>query len=184
MSYLVVSNSNLPIRRIEEAGSQDVLEIVALVNKAFSQYFSQWFDNWPDRTTTEKLLAEMKNSHFFVMKEGEEIVGVVRCSSHGETRAELGMLAVKPNQQKNGVGRSLAEHVERFARSQGKTVIELRFFCLAASLEKLYSSLGYRKVKEIPRKNIAHETLKPHVQIRHDQLTMTIMEKSLLPSKL
>ncbi|MBA3889451.1 MAG: GNAT family N-acetyltransferase, partial [Gemmatimonadaceae bacterium] len=68
---------------------------------------------------TEEFIVS--NAHHFIVAvdDNRRIVGCVHLDEYAPSLAELRSLAVAPNTQGKGVGRTLVDGTERFARSRG-----------------------------------------------------------------
>lgn len=68
---------------------------------------------------TEEFIVS--NAHHFIVAvdDNRRIVGCVHLDEYAPSIAELRSLAVAPNTQGKGVGRTLVDGTERFARSRG-----------------------------------------------------------------
>jgi len=90
-----------------------------------------------DDEGTTLLVAEPTDSP------GGPIVGTVLVRIQ-EAHGYFGMLAIAPDQQRRGVGRTLIEAAEALARQHGCTAMEIRVVDLRTELPPLYEALGYR----------------------------------------
>lgn len=71
-------------------------------------------------------------------------------SANGRHRGEVAKLMVDPGSRRQGIGRALMLALESHARAQGRTTLVLDTRAGDPS-ERLYASLGYQRVGEIPR---------------------------------
>jgi GNAT superfamily N-acetyltransferase len=70
------------------------------------------------------------------------MAGCVYVELRGE-RAYIGLLSVDPARQKGGIGRTLMDAAERYAREQGCGFMDLRIVNLRLELPAFYRKLGY-----------------------------------------
>lgn len=83
-----------------------------------------------------------------VADDGGVLVGTVTVTLD-QPLAHLGMLAVAPERQANGVGRHLVAEAERRAREHGATAIEMTVIRLRTELTAWYERLGYARTGEV-----------------------------------
>lgn len=93
-------------------------------------------------------LLEGQNSGVLVAVVGGEVVGVVSYwikadLAHGDSVAEIPMLAVSPNHRRSGVGRALLAGVSDLAAEAGALIIELVTTPTNAAARQFYRSLGF-----------------------------------------
>lgn len=67
----------------------------------------------------------------------------------GDSRAHLSLLAVKPAQQRCGIGRQMMDWLEESALTCGISTIELEFRISNLSARSFYLGLGYNETKYI-----------------------------------
>lgn len=125
--------------RIRIAMTQDVAQIIPVVNAAFA------IETFLEGTRTdEKGMAEMMRKGQFLVTENED--GEVVASVYVEKRGEhgyIGMLAVDPLHQGKGLGRAMIEAAENHCRIQGCTYADVSVLSLRPELLPLYRKLGY-----------------------------------------
>lgn len=96
-----------------------------------------------DRTDPREVAEFLLRETFLVARgDDEEIVGAVRVSIEGE-RGHFGMLSVAPETQGGGLGRSLIEAAEQFARERGCTWMDLEVASPRLELPAFYRKFGY-----------------------------------------
>lgn len=147
--------------QIERATVEDAAEILALIKRAFVPVGEQY----DDRTLPP--LVETLDSHqaryadHVVLKATVDghIVGSVQAVMRGET-CLLGRLVVDPVYQGRGIGRALAQEIERYFPEAKR--FELFTGHASAGTLSLYTSLGYREYR---------------TQTVHDRLTLVYLEK-------
>ena len=91
-------------------------------------------------------LQQMQHTHssiFWVAEAGGEIVATVMAGYDGH-RASVNYLAVHPDWQKRGVGKSLMQEVEKWCLPLGCPKINLMVRTDNQSVRQFYSQLDYR----------------------------------------
>ncbi|HJV21948.1 MAG TPA: GNAT family N-acetyltransferase [Holophagaceae bacterium] len=92
---------------------------------------------------TEAQLASEADSHHLALFDGERLVGTLLLTPREGGAVQMRQVAVDPNRQGGGVGRSLVEEAERFARQQGFARMTLHARDTAVGF---YERLGYAAV--------------------------------------
>lgn len=103
-------------------------------------------------------LDESACSFFRVYADGSAITGAVALEPLGNQAAMLRSLVVAPVARGRGVGHSLVENVEAWARSQKIADI----FLLTTTADRFFSRLGYQRLD----RGIAPDDVKAHEQFR------------------
>ena len=89
-----------------------------------------------------------------VARDDHGIVGTVQLQPawppNQPHRADVAKLMVHRRGRGNGVARALMTELERYARDQNFTLLVLDT-CKGGAAEKLYSSMGWRRIGEVPR---------------------------------
>jgi ribosomal protein S18 acetylase RimI-like enzyme len=140
---------------IQPAKIEEAAELSALVNSAYRGESSRagWTTE-ADYIGGQRTNPDLIKRDFFgpdrtmlVLREqaNSEILACVSLEWLPNETAYLGMLTVKPALQAKGVGRSLLEASENFARSKGFTKIELSVVHLRDSLMAWYERRGYTR---------------------------------------
>lgn len=92
--------------------------------------------------------------YLWVAKINNKVVGSIQlheCTKpNGLHRVEIAKLMTHPEYRRNGIGRLLMQEAEKFAKTNGKSLIVLDTR-EGDSSNLLYSSLGYQKAGTIPR---------------------------------
>jgi ribosomal protein S18 acetylase RimI-like enzyme len=128
--------------RIRPAKASDVEALREIVERAYSAYVER-IGRRPapmDDDYAEKL----RSGHVFVADRDGEVVGLVVLLV-AEDHLLIENVAVDPERQGEGMGRSLMAHAEAFASE--RRISELRLYTNAAMTENLalYARLGYRE---------------------------------------
>lgn len=122
------------------AAAADAEAIARLINEAFRIAESFFIDG--DRTNAIEIQARLESGVFIVTEREGRIAGCVYVEVRGK-RGYLGLLAVEPMFQGNGVGRALVAAAEDYARRGGCRFMDLRTVNLRTELAPYYQKLGY-----------------------------------------
>lgn len=153
------------IRRGEQ---RDVDRLVMLINRAFEV---EAFFVVGDRTTAAQVQDKLRSGVFFVMEQRDRVVGCVH-AEHGEAgRAYIGMLAVDPSIQKQGIGRQLMRVAEQHCRQAHCHEVLLTVINLRTELPPFYRSLGYRETGTAPYTDAHRATQPVHFIVMRKVLT-------------
>lgn len=135
------------IRPIREA---DAGEVLTLQRAAFVQEAMIYGDpNLPALTQTlDELEAELADNLGFVAQRRERVVGAIRAVAAGD-RLLIGRIAIAPDQQGEGIGRTLIRAVEENGRSIGCREAELFTGSHSDANRRLYEELGYRETERV-----------------------------------
>ncbi len=126
---------------LREATAEDIPGMAAVVNAAFEQ--EAFFVNRP-RTHQQQLEEHFREGHFLLAHQEARLVASVYYEPRGE-RGYIGMLAVRPDQQRLGLGRAMMRAAERALREAGCTIAELSMVNVRTTLRPIYGKLGYRE---------------------------------------
>jgi GNAT superfamily N-acetyltransferase len=141
-------DSSAPQLHIHRAAMNDATRIAALINAAFVVERVA-FDG--DRIDLEGVQLLLSKGTFLVAEPAAALpssaaLGLLGCV-YVEPRGDscyLGLLAVSPHLQGQGLGRQLAIAAEGFAREAGCTAVDVRIISpRAESLLPIYKRLGY-----------------------------------------
>ena len=111
---------------------------------------------------TQVLRAEM----VYVAEDGDQIVGVLRCRPE-----RLQSLFVRASHHRQGIGRKLVEHCERWCASRGSNVIHLAATLYAVPF---YQAVGYKRSTGIrigwsfDGKGLRYQPMKKLLRMWHD----------------
>jgi predicted N-acetyltransferase YhbS len=124
-----------------EATAADRRRLIPLINAAFSA--EAFFEG--TRTDDVRLEASMAKGAILVAEDREgRLLGSIYMERRG-ARGYLGMLAVDPARQGEGVGRKLMKAAEERFRSQGCAGIDITVLNLRPELLPVYRRFGYRE---------------------------------------
>ncbi|HAF44570.1 MAG TPA: GNAT family N-acetyltransferase [Gallionellaceae bacterium] len=139
------------------AGTADAEVIAALVNSAYRGDSSRagWTTEADllggQRTDAEEIaqLVARDGSVLLMYLRSGELVGSVHVERMDDATAYLGMLVIKPVLQGQGLGRSLMDEAERFARAEwGAVRMQMQVITLRHELIEWYERCGYRRTGE------------------------------------
>lgn len=125
--------------QLQEANGANIAEIVSVVNEAF-QVEADFRSG--ERTSTDEVMQMMRAGQFFVAIHDQRIAGVVFARADGAT-GYFGMLAIRPELQRCGLGRMLIKAAEDYCRSHGCTRMTLSTGGVRRELLDRYGRLGY-----------------------------------------
>ena len=145
-------NDQAQTTRIRVAGPADLPAIVSIVNRAY-QVERFIFDK--DRTSLPEIEEMFKKGQFLLLESDEgNFLGSVYVEKR-DRRAYLGMLAIEPDHQGEGLGGRLIAAVENHARSLGCTDLDLRVVSPRTELPGYYRRFGFVETHTAP----------PHVDV-------------------
>lgn len=140
---------------IRAATSADQDRLIPLINSAFA--IETFLEG--DRTNPQRIAEAMASGTFLVAEDADaRIAACVFTEVRGE-RGYIGLLAVDPARQGQGIGRFMMQAAEEHLRRHGCVAIDIIVLSLRTDLPPLYQRLGYavtsrepfspqRKVKE------------------------------------
>lgn len=121
------------------ATAEDQARLIAMVNEAFS--IETFLGG--TRTDAERLAAAMEKGEILVAEDaGGRLLGSIYMERRGR-RGYLGMLAVDPGQQRQGLARRLMQEAEERFRAEGMEAVEIIVLNLRTELPPVYRKLGY-----------------------------------------
>ena len=125
--------------RFRMATAADAPRLIELINSAFA--VETFLDG--TRTDAERLAEAMEKGSILTAEDGDgRLVASVYMAQRGE-RGYLGMLAVDPARQGQGLGKQMLEAAEEFLRAQGFEGVDITVLSLRPELPPLYRKLGY-----------------------------------------
>jgi GNAT superfamily N-acetyltransferase len=125
---------------LRAAAADDVPGIVSLLNAAFAME-RDFVDH--DRTSAPEIARYMAAGSFFVVDgEGGALATCMYLEQRGD-RVYLGMLAVSPDRQGQGLGRQMMAAAERHAASLGCGAVDIRIVSRRSELPPFYRALGF-----------------------------------------
>ena len=127
----------------------DIPALVTLINDA---YEIEAFFVRGDRTDTAEVIDLLVAGDFLLLDDesGGPPLGCVYVAPRPDARAYLGLLSVRPDGQKRGIGKVLVAAAEEHARRLGARYMELIVVDLRPELPVWYGKLGYEAAGEVP----------------------------------
>lgn len=125
--------------RLRNAGPSDIPALTVLINQA---YVVERFFKVGDRITAAGVEALLGTGVFLLLERGDALVGSVYAELRGAS-GYIGLLSVRPGEQRRGHGRRLMAAAEAWSRSHGARQAELRVVNLREDLPAFYRTLGY-----------------------------------------
>ncbi|MBE6112805.1 MAG: GNAT family N-acetyltransferase [Peptococcaceae bacterium] len=108
---------------IRRATIEDLADIFTCNINAFKNYITL-INRAPAPMMTD-FSAELKNNHLFVACENDEVLGFALIQDTADDYMWLDVLAVQPEHQGKGIGRSLLDFTEQFILTKGKSECRL-----------------------------------------------------------
>jgi len=136
---------------VRRATENDSEAISSLLLEAFASVESEYTKGAFDYTTpsADAILARFKEGPIWVAVDSNLIVGTVSGLPEPD-RFYIRSMAVKPEAQGRGVGQSLLETLERFAKEGGFETLYLYTTPSLHGAKKLYERNGFRTIRESP----------------------------------
>lgn len=125
--------------RFREARAEDSPQLIELINAAFS--IETFLEG--TRTNEERLAQTLASGTILLAEDAAgQLIASIYMENHGE-RAYLGMLAVDPARQREGLGRRLMTEAENRLRAQGCKAVDIVVLNLRPELPPIYERIGY-----------------------------------------
>jgi ribosomal protein S18 acetylase RimI-like enzyme len=133
---------------LRKATNADLAAVWALISSILRSYgFS------PNRHTTDQDLADIEANYwdrrgaFFVMLDGEEVIGTVALQRETDASCELCRMYLAPEYRGRGLGRKLLEHFVREAKASGLKEMHLKTASVLVEAISLYKRAGFTVVE-------------------------------------
>lgn len=133
------------------------VELAELVNRVYAVAEGDLWGEGKLRTSEEEIRRWIAGGEIAAATDGDRLLGCVRVREVEPGVAELGLLAVEPGQQGNGVGGALLDFAERHARERGAAAMRLQVLVPRdrshpgkLQLESWYERRGYRPIGKRP----------------------------------
>jgi ribosomal protein S18 acetylase RimI-like enzyme len=167
MKYQSKSSQRDQTVAIRNAVNADIPALARLINAAFivEQFV---FDG--DRINAEETQSFMETGKFLV---AEDSAGFAACvyMEVRQGRGYLGLLAVHPERQGTGLGRTLVAAAEEYFRAAGCSAVDLRVISQRTPLPPFYRRLGYVEVGTAPFSPSLQPRVPGHYIIMSKRLT-------------
>ncbi len=135
-----------PRLHIREAAPADQKSLIALINSAFA--IETFLEG--DRTNPERMAEAMAKGTFLIAEDDQRrLAASVYVEARGE-RGYVGLLAVDPALQGQGLGRRMMEAAEDFLRRRGALAVDIVVLSLRADLLPIYQRLGFVETRREP----------------------------------
>lgn len=152
---------------IRTAQNGDVPALVRLINAAFIE--EQFvFDG--DRINKEEMQAFMETGQFLIVEDSADFAACVYVEVRND-RGYLGLLAVAPGRQGEGLGRALVAAAEDYFRAEGCCAVDLRIISPRTPLPPFYRHLGYAEIGTAAFSPSLESKVPGHYIIMSKQLT-------------
>jgi GNAT superfamily N-acetyltransferase len=131
---------------VRRAEGRDVEAIVRLINTAFivERFFVEG-----DRIDDEEVRGMLGTGTFLLLEDGEGPAACVYVEPRGD-HAYIGLLSVRPDRQRRGLGERMMSSAEEHARQRGSRVADIRVVNLRVELPPFYRRLGYAETGTEP----------------------------------
>ena len=134
------ATSFAPNYRVRMADADDTEALVCLINAAFAVE-KPIIDG--DRIDLERLSDLYHSGKFLLLEENGQLVSCVYVEIKESGRGYIGLLGVEPGRQRSGLGRRMIEAAEKYLKSAGCELADLRVVNVRAELQPIYEKLGY-----------------------------------------
>ena len=101
-----------------------------------------------DPNELEALLAAGEAQQLWLLERGGELLGSMVVKIESAQVAHVGMIAVRPQLQGQGVGRALLDRAERVAQDQGCSRLEMTVIGQRTELIAWYKRRGFKQTEE------------------------------------
>ena len=125
---------------IREAAERDVEAVVALINTAF--IIERFFIDG-DRTSAGEVRRLLGKGRFLVREAAGATLDACVYVEPRDHRAYLGLLALAPDLQGQGVGRMMLDAAEDWCRARGCRTIDIRVVSVRTELFPIYEKRGF-----------------------------------------
>ena len=135
------------MNEIELATKLDAEEISQLYKTVWTPYRATFPDQLMDNRIPDagQVAASMDDNEYFVIREENKIIGIVRCQfPHGT--CHLDRMVVHPGHRGKGIGKILTQHIIDLARERGASKVWLDTTPALESAVRLYESMGFKEV--------------------------------------
>ena len=147
--------------QIETCTQDDIKDLVEVSTKSYKQHYVYlWLDNGKNYIKTnfnaDKISEEISdpNSHFFLIRDGQKPVGLIKLNIDSKTNnfsealaLELERIYLIKDSSGKGLGKKAIDFVIDFARNKGKKVIWLKAMQSSMAVE-FYKKHGFIIVGE------------------------------------
>ena len=132
---------------VEPATKLDAEEISQLYKIVWTPYRATFPEPLMNNRIPDagQVATTMEDNEYFIIRESNKIIGVVRCQfPHGT--CHLDRMVVDPEHQGKGIGKILTQHIIDLAKERGASKVWLDTTPALESAVKLYLSMGFKEV--------------------------------------
>ncbi|MCK5398364.1 MAG: GNAT family N-acetyltransferase, partial [Thermoplasmata archaeon] len=132
---------------IEPATKLDAAEISYLYKTVWTPYRESFPADLMDNRISDagQVAISMDSNEYFVIREENKIIGVVRCQfPHGT--CHLDRMVVHPEHQGKGIGKALTQFIIDLAKEKGTSKVWLDTTPALEGAVALYESMGFKEV--------------------------------------
>lgn len=143
----------MSVIKFRNATSHDVAAVLNIVNLAYRTEGGWTTESHlvvGDRLVEDDYLLalQQKNQRIILAEKNNKVVGCIEIKMEG-AQAHLGMLAVLPNQQNEGIASQLLAHAEALAKEEFKAIQSVMFVLdVRSELLQYYYRKGYQRADE------------------------------------
>lgn len=135
-----------PQLKIRPATSADQDSLIPLINSAFA--IETFLEG--DRTNPDRMAETMAAGTFLVAEDAHERMAACVYTEVKGQRGYVGLLAVDPTRQGQGIGRLMMAAAEDLLRRQGCVAVDIIVLSLRTDLPPLYQRLGFVETSREP----------------------------------
>lgn len=150
-----------------KATHADVDALVAFINHVYAKDNREY--KGMGRTNSVEITRHIEAGHFLLIETDGQLDGIIYVELRDGERGYLGLLAVHPERQRQGIATRLGKAAEEFCREQGCRIVEGRVLSSKLDLIAAYLQNGYRIAGNIPYDLLVEPS------------SLHILEKDLLP---
>jgi len=139
--------------RIEKARSEDVQNILLVINKANREAFGRIIPREHFKEpilTREELDVCLERMTFYLHRYRKQIVAVAALNDEDDVNGRIRWVYVLPEHQKQGIGTALVHHLEKVAREKGLRILRLVTDNDAEWAISFYQKLGFTLAYRVP----------------------------------
>jgi putative acetyltransferase len=136
---------------LREATNADFEPIWSLIAKVLADYRIV-----ADLDTTDSDLRDIEGHYarrggaFFVLTDGDEIIGTVALARLGDSTVELCRMYLSPDYRRQGLGRRMMNEAMKEAERRGFSEVHLETASVLVEAIALYRSVGFMPVDQAP----------------------------------
>ncbi|QLD86947.1 GNAT family N-acetyltransferase [Natronomonas halophila] len=136
--------------RIREATVTDAEPLAAVYRSAYRENRELGFPAKAESATADRVSGWIRDQRVFVAERDGAIVGGVRVEPTAPERLKVSRFGVDETHKGEGIGTTLLQHVEDWARAEGYSTVWLTTPGEHPSLPGFYRDRGYEKTGDYP----------------------------------